>query len=82
MKQMNIFKQFLFLFKDMLNGKNTCIRKYEQEIDSLTFRNQQLTSRVEVLQQELDNTYSSSKSKKTKVHGLDCIYVSGMPHKV
>lgn len=32
-----------------LNG-----RKAEQEIDSLTFRNQQLTCRVTVLQDELD----------------------------
>ena len=33
--------------------KDQSIRKYEQEIESLNFRNQQLTSRVENLQKEL-----------------------------
>ena len=43
------------------------MRKYEQELDSLMFRNQQLSSRVAVLQQELEE--SEAKTKKNKV---DC----------
>ncbi|CAH1263624.1 PPP1R21 [Branchiostoma lanceolatum] len=43
--------------------KDLSIRKFEQEIDSLTFRNQQLAKRVTVLQDELD---SASVKKKNK----------------
>lgn len=39
------------------------IRKHDQEMDSLTFRNGQLTKRIEVLQQELQ---SNSRGKKMK----------------
>lgn len=40
--------------RDVLKGKEQILRKAEQEMDSLTFRNQQLTKRVTVLQDELD----------------------------
>ncbi|XP_066280062.1 protein phosphatase 1 regulatory subunit 21-like isoform X2 [Branchiostoma lanceolatum] len=46
--------------------KDLSIRKFEQEIDSLTFRNQQLAKRVTVLQDELD---SASVKKKNKMKG-------------
>ncbi|KAK3912411.1 Protein phosphatase 1 regulatory subunit 21 [Frankliniella fusca] len=49
--------------RDMLKEKEQGLRKAEQEMDSLTFRNQQLTKRVTVLQDELD---SMSKMKKSK----------------
>ncbi|XP_026080479.1 protein phosphatase 1 regulatory subunit 21 isoform X2 [Carassius auratus] len=51
--------------KDELKQKEQSLRKVEQEMDSLSFRNQQLTKRVERLQEEL--LLSESKSKKTKV---------------
>lgn len=40
--------------KETLKEKEKAVRKGELEIDSLTFRNQQLTKRVSVLQDELD----------------------------
>ncbi|XP_034238305.1 protein phosphatase 1 regulatory subunit 21 [Thrips palmi] len=49
--------------RDMLKEREQSLRKAEQEMDSLSFRNQQLTKRVTVLQDELD---SMSKAKKSK----------------
>ncbi|XP_078589546.1 protein phosphatase 1 regulatory subunit 21-like [Branchiostoma floridae x Branchiostoma japonicum] len=43
--------------------KDLSIRKFEQEIDSLTFRNQQLAKRVTVLQDELDSAAVKKKNK-------------------
>jgi protein phosphatase 1 regulatory subunit 21 len=40
--------------RDILKEREQSLRKAEQEMDSLTFRNQQLTKRVTVLQDELD----------------------------
>lgn len=40
--------------RDVLKEKEQILRKAEQEMDSLTFRNQQLTKRVTVLQDDLD----------------------------
>lgn len=41
--------------KDVLKEREQSLRKSEQEMDSLTFRNQQLTKRVTILQGELDS---------------------------
>ena len=41
--------------RDILKEKEQILRKAEQEMDSLTFRNQQLTKRVTALQDELDH---------------------------
>ncbi|XP_041969838.1 protein phosphatase 1 regulatory subunit 21 [Aricia agestis] len=41
--------------RELLKDKEKTLRKGELEIDSLTFRNQQLTRRVSVLQEELEN---------------------------
>jgi len=51
-------------FRDVVKEREQTIRRYEQEIESLTFRNKQLTSRVEVLQVELENV--GIKTKKSK----------------
>ena len=48
-----------------MKEKDQKIRKSEQEIDSLSFRNQQLTKRVNVLQDELEA--AEGKGKKNKV---------------
>ncbi|XP_051773192.1 protein phosphatase 1 regulatory subunit 21 isoform X1 [Ctenopharyngodon idella] len=53
--------------KDELKQKEQSLRKVEQEMDSLSFRNQQLTKRVELLQEEL--LLSESKSKRSKNKG-------------
>lgn len=49
--------------KDIVKECEQKIRKHDQEMESLTFRNDQLTKRISVLQQEL---LSNNHSKKTK----------------
>ncbi|XP_033630573.1 protein phosphatase 1 regulatory subunit 21-like [Asterias rubens] len=57
------------VLKDGVKEKDQKIRKSEQEIDSLSFRNQQLTKRVNVLQDELEA--AEGKGKKNKAdHGV------------
>ena len=52
--------------KDLLKERDQTVRKYEQEVDSLSFRNQQLSKRVIFLQEELETAQTHSK-KKNKV---------------
>ncbi|KAJ0173793.1 hypothetical protein K1T71_010942 [Dendrolimus kikuchii] len=53
--------------RDNLKEKDKALRKGELEIDSLTFRNQQLTRRVSVLQDELDALqFKLTKKSKSK----------------
>jgi protein phosphatase 1 regulatory subunit 21 len=47
-----------------LKEKDQAIRKFEQEIDSLAFRNNQLSTRVTVLQQELEEVLVQGKKHK------------------
>ena len=47
-----------------MKEKEQSLRKYEQEVDSLTFRNQQLFTRCEVLQSELSSAESTKKKNK------------------
>ncbi|XP_049878062.1 protein phosphatase 1 regulatory subunit 21 [Pectinophora gossypiella] len=56
--------------RDLLKEKEKSLRKGELEIDSLTFRNQQLTRRVSVLQDELE-ALQLKLSKKGKGKGDD-----------
>ncbi|GFN97039.1 protein phosphatase 1 regulatory subunit 21-like [Plakobranchus ocellatus] len=56
--------------KDTLKERNQTVRKYEQEVDSLTFRNQQLSKRVVFLQEELDASEVNNK-KKNKNKGSE-----------
>uniref|UniRef100_A0A3B3XTK0 Protein phosphatase 1 regulatory subunit 21 n=1 Tax=Poecilia mexicana TaxID=48701 RepID=A0A3B3XTK0_9TELE len=53
--------------KDQLKQRDQSLRKQEQEMDSLSFRNQQLAKRVELLQEEL--AASEGRSKKGKGKG-------------
>ncbi|KAK5622151.1 hypothetical protein CRENBAI_009319 [Crenichthys baileyi] len=53
--------------KDQLKQRDQSLRKQEQEMDSLSFRNQQLAKRVELLQEEL--AASEVRSKKGKGKG-------------
>lgn len=43
-----------FFLKDLMKTRDQLLRKAEQENDSLTFRNQQLTKRLTLLQEDLD----------------------------
>ncbi|XP_022599574.1 protein phosphatase 1 regulatory subunit 21 isoform X1 [Seriola dumerili] len=61
--------------KEQLKQRDQSLRKQEQEMDSLSFRNQQLAKRVELLQEELAVSEAKGKKGKTKVdspsqHGL------------
>ncbi len=52
------------IFQDVIKDKDTSIRKFEQEVESLSFRNQQLASRVQVLQTELEAQSNTPKKHK------------------
>ncbi|XP_063991826.1 ELKS/Rab6-interacting/CAST family member 1 isoform X2 [Diachasmimorpha longicaudata] len=52
--------------KEQMKSKDVTLRRQEQELDSLTFRNQQLTKRVTVLQGELDRLQNKSKKGRSK----------------
>jgi len=65
--------------------KEQMIRKSEAEMDSLNFRNQQLTRRVEILQEELDrkaSEHSIGTRKKTSGSDNNAGNASGMHGKV
>ena len=47
-----------------MKEKEQWARKYQQEVDSLSFRNQQLSKRVMVLQDELEALESQKKKHK------------------
>ena len=49
-----ILKKAYVELSDSSSQKDKSLRKYEQELEGLNFRNQQLTGRVENLQKELD----------------------------
>uniref|UniRef100_A0A8C2X281 Protein phosphatase 1 regulatory subunit 21 n=1 Tax=Cyclopterus lumpus TaxID=8103 RepID=A0A8C2X281_CYCLU len=63
-------------FKEQLKLRDQSLRKQEQEMDSLSFRNQQLAKRVELLQEELAVSDAKGKKGKSKAdspsqHGLE-----------
>lgn len=49
--------------KELIKDLEQKIRKHDQEMESLTFRNEQLTKRISVLQQELQVNSHGKKSK-------------------
>lgn len=55
--------------RDQLKQKETTLRRAEQEIDSLGFRNKQLEHRVASLQDELVTTEARKKEKDVKKRG-------------
>lgn len=55
--------------RDQLKQKETTLRRAEQEIDSLGFRNKQLEHRVASLQDELATTEARKKEKEAKKRG-------------
>jgi len=58
------------VLSDQLNDRETQLRKQESETEGILFRNQQLTRRVNVLQEEIDTMNSKPKSK-WKIGGGD-----------
>lgn len=57
--------------RDQLKQKETTVRRAEQEIDSLGFRNKQLEHRVASLQDELVKSEARKKDKDTKKFSSD-----------
>ncbi|XP_071453580.1 protein phosphatase 1 regulatory subunit 21 [Hetaerina americana] len=55
--------------KDVLKERDQSLRKADQEMDSLNFRNQQLTKRVTILQDEMAEYQAKSKKTKGKSAG-------------
>ncbi|XP_043257927.1 ERC protein 2 [Colletes gigas] len=53
--------------REQVKEKEVELRRAEQELDSLSFRNQQLTKRITVLQEELDKMQIKSKKGKNKL---------------
>lgn len=58
------------LLQEAVRQKDQSIRKYEQEIDSLQFRNDQLSKRVAVLQEELDEYDGRNRRGKSRIDGV------------
>ncbi|XP_015588783.1 protein phosphatase 1 regulatory subunit 21 [Cephus cinctus] len=52
--------------REQFKEKEVKLRRAEQELDSLTFRNQQLTKRVTVLQEELDSVQNKGRKGRSK----------------
>ena len=50
--------------QDVIKERDQAVRQYEQEIDSLTFRNRQMSTRVSLLQEELDRCDSRHRHDK------------------
>ncbi|XP_063731299.1 protein phosphatase 1 regulatory subunit 21 isoform X2 [Eleginops maclovinus] len=66
-------------FKEQLKQRDQSLRKQEQEMDSLSFRNQQLAKRVELLQEEL-----ASKADSPSQHSLEtqCVFDEDLQKKI
>nr|XP_046210684.1 protein phosphatase 1 regulatory subunit 21-like isoform X1 [Oncorhynchus gorbuscha]XP_046210685.1 protein phosphatase 1 regulatory subunit 21-like isoform X1 [Oncorhynchus gorbuscha] len=52
--------------KEQMKQREQSLRKVEQEMDSLSFRNQQLAKRVELLQEELATSQAKGQKSKNK----------------
>lgn len=52
--KLTILKKAYIELSETSSQKDQSMRKYEQEIEGLNFRNQQLTARVEILQRDLE----------------------------
>lgn len=63
MLELSVMKHLISI-QEQMKMKDQSLRKLQQEMDSLTFRNQQLAKRVELLQDELAlNEYKGKKNK-------------------
>lgn len=66
--KLTVLKKAYVDLSEQATQKDQLIRKYEQEIEGLTFRNQQQTSRVEILQRELETLKASLKSSTSNTN--------------
>lgn len=69
--KLTILKKAYVELSETSTQKDQTIRKYEQELEGLNFRNQQLTSRVDILQRELETLkLVNSNAQKTSSTSL------------
>jgi protein phosphatase 1 regulatory subunit 21 len=61
-------------FKDIINEKDQNLRRNDQEIETLSFLNNQLKSRLEVLKQELNDMETHTKLKKSNSNKISQFY--------
>lgn len=59
--------------KETLRSKEISLRRTEQEVDSLCFRNEQLLRRVSTLQEDLDSELKNKKHKRRSETNKQCI---------
>lgn len=69
--KLTILKKAYVELSETSAQKDQALRKCEQEIEGLSFRNQQLTSRVEVLQRDLAEATTSTSGGGTLLNGSD-----------
>ncbi|CAG9837130.1 unnamed protein product [Diabrotica balteata] len=62
--------------QDQVRNHEQTVRKRDQEIESLTFRNDQLTKRIVVLQQELQTSNSGKKNKNKTTESIPNVDIS------
>ncbi|XP_047122749.1 protein phosphatase 1 regulatory subunit 21 isoform X2 [Hydra vulgaris] len=67
--------------QEILKQRDQEIRKFQQDIDSLEFRNSQLSKRVEILQNELDS-YEKKGSKKQSSQTKNVIHEQELQMKI
>lgn len=66
--KLSIVKKAYIELSESSAQKDQSLRKYEQEVEGLNFRNQQLTSRVETLQRDLDAHQLNSSGTSSSNH--------------
>ena len=78
--KLTILKKAYVELSDQSSQKDKSLRKNEQELEGLNFRNQQLTSRVESLQKELDQFKSNSPAPGQLIASQSLVSLKSNPH--
>uniref|UniRef100_A0A8C5HEV2 Protein phosphatase 1 regulatory subunit 21 n=1 Tax=Gouania willdenowi TaxID=441366 RepID=A0A8C5HEV2_GOUWI len=68
--------------KEQLKQRDQSLRKQEQEMDSLSFRNQQLAKRVELLQEELAASENKGDSPSQRVLHTQSVFDEDLQKKI
>lgn len=76
--KLTILKKAYVELSESSGKKDQSIRKYEQEVEGLNFRNQQLTSRVEILQRELETAKSINLSSTSSQNNTTPVSTSNL----
>lgn len=77
--KLTILKKAYVELSDQSSQKDKSLRKNEQEIEGLNFRNQQLTGRVDCLQKELDQLKSKSSTSNQLTSSQSLLSLKSQP---